>query len=179
MGAYDLTTRWIGFFTLWGGLMVQLLIIVWLAGLSETSRQSVGTAVAAYFLSMVIYFVIDVARVVGLEMRVNNWFFDQNFYERPSLTRPILLPTFFLFAAAANTFVVILPALDEGANFWSVALRGFVMGWFAYGNLALVQAWSYPRFPLELVGVMPLSGGVLSMSSSVLTTAVLKAAFGI
>ena len=48
------------------------------------------------------------------------------------------------------------------------------MGWFAYGNLALVQAWSYPRYPLEIVGIMPLSGGLLSMCTSILTTFICK-----
>ena len=175
MGAYDLATGWRGMLALWGGLYVQVSLIVLFAGMAGGgTTQPVGTAVAAYFLSAVIYFVFDVAYVYGLEMRVNNWLFDSNGFERPGLQRPILLPTFFLYAAAANTLVVILPALDAAGagepDYWGVALRGFMMGNFSYANLALVNAWSFPRYPLELVGLMPLSGGAFSCISSLLTT---------
>ena len=155
---------------------MQVSTIVLLAGLSETSAQPVGVAIAAYFISVAIYLPIDVAWVFVVEMRVFNYFFDRNNYERPTLTRPFLLPTFFLYAAAANTLVVILPALDAAGagepDYWGVALRGFMMGNFAYANLALVNAWSFPRYPLELVGLMPLSGGAFSCISSLLTTLV-------
>jgi len=179
MRQYEIPTGRVGLLTLWGGLFLQISTIVLLAGLSETSAQTVGTAVAAYFISMAIYFVVDIVWVMGIELRLNNYFFDENEYKRPALQRAVLLPAFFLVAAAANTLVVILPALDESQydtkfNFWTVALRGFTMGWFAYGNLARVQAWSYRNFPLEIIGVMPLSGGALSMVSSILTTFICK-----
>lgn len=172
---YELNTGLTGFLTLWVGLFAQASTIVLLAGLSGTSAQPVGVALAAYFISMVIYFLIDVAWVFGLEMRILNYFFDSNYFDRPTLQRAVLLPTFFVFAAAANTFVIILPSLDSidqdsSFSYWGVALRGFTMGWFAYGNLALVQAWSYKGYPLEIVGIMPLSGGALSMITSLLTT---------
>ena len=170
---YEFNTGCGGFLTLWVGLFVQVSTIVLLAGLSETSAQPVGVAIAAYFISVAIYLPIDVAWVFVVEMRVFNYFFDRNNYERPTLTRPFLLPTFFLFAAAALTLVVILPGLDERSEekmLERVALRGFTLGWFAYGNLTLVQAWSYKRYPLELLGISPLSGGVLCMLSSLFTT---------
>ena len=159
---------------LWGGLFTQVSVIVLLAGMSGVTQQAPGTVVAAYFIVMGIYFAIDIVWVMGLEMRLLNYFFDANAFERPSLQRVVLLPTFFLFAAAANTFVVILPTLDAYpdpffVNYWEVAFRAFLLGWFAYGNLALVQAWSYRGYPLEIVGLMPLSGGALSCFSSPLT----------
>ena len=180
MSAYILKTGNLGMLALWGGLFAQASVIVLLAGLSETSEQPVGTAIAAYFISMAIYLSVDIAWVMGIELRMLNWFYDQNNFPRPALQRAVLLPVFFLFAAAANTLVIILPALDEsnyvwqGVDYWAVALRSFTMGWFAYGNLALVQAWSYPNFPLEIVGLMPLSGGALSMVSSLVTTLIFK-----
>ena len=173
MHAYEFNTGLTGLLTLWVGLFVQVSFVVMLAGLSETSSQPVGVAIGAYFISMVIYFLIDLPWVYFIEVKILNYFFDGNYYERPTFNRPILLPVFFLFAAAANTLVVILPALDERGTDKMIAraaLRSFTMGWFAYGNLALVQAWSYKGYPLEIVGIMPLSGGVLSMASSVCTT---------
>lgn len=173
---YELLTGLPGFLTLWLGAFLQVSTIVLLAGVSETSEQSPGIAVLAYFLSAVIYFAIDAPWVFFIEQRWFNYLFDTYGFERPGLTRGILLPVFFVFAAAANTLVVILPALDEG-DAWvptRVMLRGFTMGWFSYGNLALVQAWSYKGYPLEIVGIMPMSGGVFSMVSSIATTYICK-----
>jgi uncharacterized membrane protein len=142
------------------------------------TAQPVGTVFAAFFICAGIYFLIDIAWVLLLEMRILNWFFDKYDFKRPKLTRGILVPVFFVYAALANSFVVILPALDDAGsgidNTTNTALRAFLLGWFSYGNLALVQAWSYEGYPLEIVGIMPLSGGVLSCVSSLLTVEICK-----
>ena len=172
LAPYDLATDLTGVLTLWVGAFAQVSTIVFLAGMAGVTSQPVGTAFAAYFISMVVYFVIDIVWVLGLEMRILNFFFDANNFTRPKLTRPLLIVIFFFFSATANTLSVILPALDAAApnpDYWAVAFRAFLMGWFSYGNLALVQAWSYPGYPLEIVGIMPLSGGLLSCFSSVIT----------
>lgn len=180
-GVYTIYTGQRGWAIFLGGLFVQAAIIAELAGLSEVSQQPLGIGVAAFFICAAVYFVIDVAWVFCIEMTILNWMFDEAGYERPKLTRMLLLPTFFVYASLANTLVVILPALDEGMNginnFWTVGLRAFCLGWFSYGNLALVQAWSYKRYPLEIVGIMPLSGGLLSFSSSLITYGICKQAF--
>ena len=45
MRQYEIPTGRVGLLTLWGGLFLQISTIVLLAGLSETSAQTVGTAV--------------------------------------------------------------------------------------------------------------------------------------
>ena len=180
MAAYELETGAVGFVTLWGGLFTQLFVIALLLGITNGgTTQPIATAFAALGLCGGIYILIDVAWVFGLEIHILNWFFDENQYKRPKLTRSLLVPVFFVYATMANTFAIILPALDEaesGAdNLAQVALRAFLLGWFSYGNLALVQAWSYERYPLEIVGIMPLSGGALSCVSSVSTVAICRA----
>lgn len=161
---------------LFGGLAAQLGVLAVLSHMSKLTTQSIGTTAAAFFLSMGVYFVIDVLWVGLIEMRMLNYFYDKHSFPRPKLTRPALIAVFFLFAAAANTIVVVLPTLDnakdQSPDYWSAALRAFVLGNFAYGNLALVQAWSFPGFPVELIGTLPLSGGALSVASSVTTVAV-------
>ena len=88
-----------------------------------------------------------------------------------------LITLFFVYASLANAFVVILPAIDQKVDYWAVALRGFVMGMFSYGNLSTVNAWSYKNYPLEFVGMLPLSGGLLSLTASTLTTLICRAMF--
>ena len=171
LGPYDLVTGLTGVLTLWVGAFAQASTIVFFAGMAGVTTQPVGTAFAAFFLSMGIYFAIDIAWVVGLEMGILNYFYKAYNFQELRLTRPVLIAVFFVFAATANTLTVILPALDAAApdpDYWTVALRAFLLGWFSYGNLALVQAWSYPGFPIEIVGIMPLSGGLLSCFSSLL-----------
>ena len=171
-GRYDLATGLTGVLTLWVGAFAQVSTIVFFAGMADLTAQPVGTAVAAFFISMLTYFLIDIAWVVGLEMHILNYFYKMYDFQELALTRPVLIAVFFLFSATANTVTVILPALDMPTptpDYWTAALRAFVLGWFSYGNLALVQAWSYPRFPLEIVGIMPLSGGFLSCFSSLIT----------
>lgn len=171
---YLLRTGWPGMLALWGGLAVQVGAISILAGVSGATNQSPGKATAAFFLVMIIYFVLDVAYVMSVELKLLEYFYDA--YDmncKPALSRPVLVGIFFLYAATANTFAIVLPALDAaGVNepdYGSTAMRAFLLGWFAYGNLALVQAWSNDRYPLEIVGLIPVSGGAFSCASSVLT----------
>lgn len=173
MDRYEIRTGLTGFLTLWVGVAVQISTLVVLAAVSGTSSVPFGVAVAAYWISMAIYFVFDIAWVLAVEQRVLSYFLSRNDHPEPGLERPVLLGIFFLFAAAANTFVVILPGLDERGSdkmLPRVALRAFAMGLFAYANLGLVQAWGSRTFPLEVLGIMPLSGGLLSLCSSLLTT---------
>ena len=96
------------------GAFAQFSLIVTLLGnAADFGTVPAATIIAAYFISMAIYFVIDVAWVFGLEMNMLNRWFDKYYYERPSLQRPYLLAVFFVFAAAANTLVVVVPALEE------------------------------------------------------------------
>ena len=175
---YELKTGTSGIVYFWGGLFAQVSVIVLLAGLANGSTaQPAGVVVLAFFLSMLFYFLIDVAWVFGVEIRMFNRMNEAYGYEViGDPTRPLLLGVFFLFSATANTFVVILPALDEAGigdvDYVTLALRSYLLGWFAYGNLALVQAWTYKNYPLDIVGTMPLSGGALSCFSSLLTAVI-------
>ena len=176
---YILPTGYIGVAIFWGGLAAQVAVLVTLGVVSDATSQPLGVAFAAYFLSMGIYFAIDLAYVFLFELPViNQRVFDAaerdakekgGAFVKPAMERGALLPVFFLYAAAANAFAIVLPALDDDTDLLAVAFRGFLLGWFAYGNLALVQAWSYRHFPLELVGPLPLSGGALSSATSTLT----------
>ena len=167
---YEIVTGWKGLLAFWGGLVAHVLILVVLAALSGLTKQTAGVAAAAFGIEAAIYFAIDIAYVFGVELRMNNYFYDANNFPRPIIQRLVLLAMFFVYAAAANTFVVVLPALDAvEMDYWRVAFHSFAIGMFAYANLGLVQAWSYQGFPLELVGTLPLGGGLLSCFSSVLT----------
>ena len=188
---YILPTGLRGVALFWGGLAAQVAVLVTLGVVSDATSQPIGVVFAAYFLSMGIYFAIDLAYVFLFEMRVlNEFLFDAaegdaakdekgKVFMKPELARHALLPVFFLYAAAANAFAIVLPALDDDTDLLAVAFRAFLLGWFAYGNLALVQAWSYRYFPLELVGPLPLSGGALSCATSTLTVLLCRALFEI
>jgi hypothetical protein len=186
---YLMPTGYTGMAIFWGGLAAQVGVLVTLGVLADATSQPIGVVLAAYFLSMGIYFAIDLAYVFLFEMRVLNEFLfgeakgDANkngeVFVTPGMKRPALLPVFFLYAAAANAFAIVLPALDDDTDLLAVAFRAFLLGWFAYGNLALVQAWSYRYFPLELVGPLPLSGGALSCAASTLTVLICRAIFEI
>ena len=173
-----MSTGIVGYVALFGGLAAQMGVLALLCHMADLTQQNIFTTIAAYGISMGVYIVVDVAWVAGIEMRMLNYFNDFYSFPRLKLTRPPLIVVFFFFAAMANTLVVILPALDAAAGgepaYWTVALRAFTLGWYSYGNLALVQAWSYPGFPLELVGTLPLSGGALSAASSIATVAILS-----
>ena len=179
MEEYLLNTGYAGLFALYGGLALQITIFSVLFAISGT-MQTFATVFAAISLCGVIYFVFDVAYVFSIELRLLRYFYDS--YEmpsRPGMHRSLLLGVFFIVAALANAFCIVLPELDASgageADLASVAFRGFVLGFFAYANLALVQAWSYRGFPLELCGLLPVSGGAFSCLSSLLTTIILKA----
>ena len=190
---YILPTGYPGVALFWGGLAAQVAVLVTLGVVSDATSQPIGVVFAAYFLSMGIYFAIDLAYVFLFELPViNQRVFDAakrdakkngEVFIAPAMKRGALLPVFFLYAAAANTFAVVLPALDtdplDSSILPTVAFRGFLLGWFAYGNLALVQAWSYRHFPLELVGPLPLSGGALSSATSTLTVLICWATMSI
>ena len=190
---YILPTGARGVALFWGGLVAQVAVLVTLGVVSDATSQPLGVVFAAYFLSMGIYFAIDLAYVFLFELPVVNEFvFDAaereakesgGVFMKPAMERGALLPVFFLYAAAANTFVIVLPALEtdplDPRILPTVAFRGFLLGWFAYGNLALVQAWSYRHFPLELVGPLPLSGGALSCATSTLTVLICWATMAI
>ena len=179
MQAYVLETGYLGMFALWGGLAVQISIFSVLFAISGT-MQTFATVFAAISLCGVIYFVFDVAYVFSIELRLLRYFY--NAYNmgdcRPGMHRSLLLGVFFIVASLANAFAIVLPELDASgagdADLAKVAFQGFAMGWFAYGNLALVQAWSFKSFPLELCGLLPISGGAFSCLSSLLTVMILK-----
>ena len=182
---YILPTGYAGVALFWGGLAAQVAVLVTLGVVSAATSQPIGVVFAAYFLSMGIYFAIDLAYVFLFELPViNQRVFDAakrdarkngEVFIAPAMKRGALLPVFFLYAAAANAFAIVLPALDDDTDLLAVAFRAFLLGWFAYGNLALVQAWSYRHFPLELVGPLPLSGGALSCATSTLTVVICRA----
>ena len=186
---YKVPTGYTGVAIFWGGLAAQVAVLVTLGVVSDATSQPIGVVFAAYFLSMGIYFAIDLAYVFLFELPVLNDFLftaaKRDAKERgevfvtPAMERGALLPVFFLYAAAANAFAIVLPALDDDTDLLAVAFRGFLLGWFAYGNLALVQAWSYRYFPLELVGPLPLSGGALSCATSTLAVVICRAIFEI
>ena len=167
-----------GAFALYGGIVGQFTVVLVLALLGGMSSQPLSTQAAALGLSIVIYFTMDITYVYCFEMRVLNFFYDAAAFPRPQLQRVILLPAFFLVACGCLSTVVILPALDEAGagdlNLLAVALRGFLVGHFAYANLSFVNTWSFPRYPLEFTGMLPLSGGVLCCLTSLFTTLILK-----
>ena len=167
---FEVASGWPGMLAFWGGLLAQTVAFIVLAVVAGVTTQSPGVAIAAFAIEATFYFLIDVTYVFSVEMRMNTFFYRMSGHPMPSLHRMPFLGLFFVYATAANTIVIVLPALDASSPDYSkVALDGFVMGAFAYANLALVQAWSYKQFPFELVGMLPLSGGVLSASSSLLT----------
>ena len=71
MDAYDFPSGGWGVLALWGGLFVQASVIVFLVGMAEGATvQSAGMVVGVYFVSMGVYFAIDIAWVMLLELRL-------------------------------------------------------------------------------------------------------------
>ena len=159
-------------------IVAQIALLVGLGLAADTFTLDAGKAIAAYFLSAAIYFAIDIAWVAGVELhliRIINGFYN---FDEFLLQRPYLIIVFFVYAAAANTIIVIVPALQTAIdtttiNYADVAWKAFALGNFAYANLALVTAWQLPNYPLELCAFLPLSGGCLSMLSSLSVVAFL------
>ena len=106
---YILPTGYAGVAIFWGGLAAQVGVLVTLGVVSDATSQPVGVVFAAYFLSMGIYFAIDLAYVFLFEMRVlNEFLFTEakldakergEVFVTPTMERPALLPVFFLYAA--------------------------------------------------------------------------------
>ena len=135
---------------------------------SDATSQPVGVVFAAYFLGMGIYFAVDLAYVFLFELRASTTSCLPRQSATPRRGRGVRHAA--MEARAAARLLRLrrgqrvrhrAAALDDDADLLTVAFRAFLLGWFAYGNLALVQAWSYRYFPLKLVGPLPLSGGAL------------------
>ncbi|MBE36385.1 MAG: hypothetical protein CMI16_12655, partial [Opitutaceae bacterium] len=181
-GLTDVGGPWV----LFGGLAAQAALFTLLAVLSGElegagSNQSTGVAVACYFITLATYAAVDAPFIAFFEM---HWL--PKLYEAAGVkncmefSRMPLAFLFFPLAALGDTVLCVLPGLDFGGaeGVLVACFRGFVLGSYVYGTLALAQCWTFKNFPLETLGVFPLAGALLNTIASALPVVIFNAARG-
>lgn len=137
------------------------------------SGQDLTNGLIVFFSVLGTYAILDVLWFVIVERRLlEMWVFNGNvkgFRDRKEYgaQEVLLLLLIFVYAAAANYIVVVAPSLDGPNALRYVFGKGFTLGCFSYVNLSLIMTVQIRNYPPVLIGIIGISGGLLSAASSV------------
>jgi uncharacterized membrane protein len=140
------------------------------------SGQDLVNGLIVFFSVMGTYVVLDLVWVFLVELRILAMLMGpanlQGFRQMKEygVQEVTLLLLFFVYAAACNFIVIVLPSLDHWQGQYDLRYVGgkaFTMGCFSYVNLSLIMAVQIRNYPIIVFGLTGLSGGALSAASSV------------
>lgn len=141
-----------------------------------------GWATLLWFLTLVFYVLFDLPWYLGAERMINAYYYkyhgtDEVLRGGPPGRLPLMI-AFFPLAATSNMFLVILPSIEHPGKQYAytvTAFRAMINGAWCYGTLGLIQGLTWPRFPLELTGLVFLSGSLLSLFTSLSVVGIAQA----
>lgn len=140
-----------------------------------------GWAALLWFLTLVFYIMFDIPWYLGAERMINKIYYEYHGTDKILNGGPGRLPlmiAFFPLAATSNLFLVILPSIEHPGKEYAyvvTAFRAMINGAWCYGTLGLIQGLTWPRFPLELTGLVFLSGSLLSLFTSLAVVGIAQA----
>ena len=127
-----------------------------------------------FISALLIYIILDVAYNLLVGMRIDHHFLKEAgilsiYNEKPAYSWTIAL--FFIIISYANFRLAILPAVAL-KDIVKAVRAGLILGVAAYATLALPLLWSIKNYPVELVVIHIVGGGLLSLATSALTTTI-------
>lgn len=140
-----------------------------------------GWATLLWFLTLIFYVIFDLPWYLGVERRINAYYYGYHGTDKLLDGGPGRIPLMFAFfplAATSNLFLVILPSIEHPGKQYAytvTAFRAMINGAWCYGTLGLIQGLTWPRYPMELSGLVFLSGSLLSLLTSLTVVRIAEA----
>lgn len=164
-------------------LLTFLLIALFggLAGMDTLTTVSAGHVTLLWFLTLAFYLLYDLSWYFGIERSVNAAYYKYHGTDKlfdKDERRAALMALFFPMAATSNFFLVILPSIEHAGQIYSyrvTCFRALINGAWCYGTLGVIQGITIPNFPLEISGLVFLSGALISLFTSLTVVAVAQA----
>jgi len=161
-------------------LLTFILIAIFgaLAGMDTLTTVCPTCVTALWFMTLGFYILYDLPWYALVERNINAMYYKHHGTDKilnGGPGRTTLMLVFFPLAATSNLFLVILPSIEHPGRHFSyyvTCFRALVNGVWCYGTLGVIQGITFPRFPLELAGLVFLSGSLLSMFTSLSVVAI-------
>ena len=174
----------VGYALFLGAPILGFIIIAVLGSVASNeilTAVPVGWATLLWFLTLVFYVTYDLLWYLPFERRINAHYYKKHGTDKilkGGPGRAPLMIAFFPLAATSNMFLVILPSIEHPGKEYAyivTAFRAMVNGAWCYGTLGLINGITIPRAPLELTGLVFLSGSLLSLFTSLSVVGIAQA----
>ena len=150
-----------------------------------------------WITNLVIYVVIGLVWAVGVESRLNRFYFRKwgtnreqfdaddfsDEYDSPANQRAPkrtfwMAPLMYIIMSISDTFLVVIPAIEwpkKNYSYWIALFRGLVKGFGTGGTTGMLLGYTVPYWPLELSFIQLGVGAFQTMLSCSITVGIAEA----
>jgi uncharacterized membrane protein len=130
------------------------------------------TIVIAYVFTLLPMLAVDTVWLVTMSKRLYAPRLGSLLAESPRLAAAAI---FYLLYALGPAFLVVAPAVDDGAGFLKVALLGALLGLVAYGTYDLTNQATLKKWPTFITVIDLVWGALLTGAVSIISVSITRA----